>query len=74
MAEARKLTFGENLALGGIAAVVSKTAAAPLERVKLLIQNQDEMMKSGHLEKPYKGFIDCSQRTFQNEGRTFFQL
>ena len=35
-----KLTFAENLALGGIAAVVSKTVAAPLERVKLLVQNQ----------------------------------
>ena len=27
-------------AVGGVAAAVSKTAAAPIERVKLLIQNQ----------------------------------
>jgi len=26
--------------VGGVAAAVSKTAAAPIERVKLLIQNQ----------------------------------
>jgi hypothetical protein len=26
--------------MGGVAAAVSKTAAAPIERVKLLIQNQ----------------------------------
>lgn len=30
--------------MGGVSAAVSKTAAAPLERVKLLIQNQDEMV------------------------------
>ena len=35
-----KLSFTENLILGGIAAVLSKTAAAPLERIKLLVQNQ----------------------------------
>ena len=42
---AQKLSFAENFALSGCAAVVSKTAAAPIERVKLLIQNQDEMIK-----------------------------
>jgi hypothetical protein len=28
------------LSVGGVSAAVSKTAAAPIERVKLLIQNQ----------------------------------
>ncbi|MQL05547.1 hypothetical protein EI015_26095, partial [Escherichia coli] len=41
--------------MGGVSAAVSKTAAAPIERVKLLIQNQDEMIKSGRLSEPYKG-------------------
>ena len=40
-----KLSFAENFALSGVAAICSKTAAAPIERVKLLIQNQDEMIK-----------------------------
>ena len=40
-----KLGFAENFALSGVAAVVSKTAAAPIERVKLLVQNQEEMIK-----------------------------
>ncbi|KAG6495355.1 hypothetical protein ZIOFF_043158 [Zingiber officinale] len=38
---------------------VSPTAAAPIERVKLLIQNQDEMIKAGRLSEPYKGISDC---------------
>merc|ERR1711976_936071 len=68
MAGKKKLGFGENFALSGAAAVISKTAAAPIERVKLLVQNQDEMIKMGRLDKPYKGVIDCTARTFANEG------
>ena len=36
----KKLGFFENFMLSGVAAGVSKTAAAPIERVKLLVQNQ----------------------------------
>jgi len=64
----KKLGFAENFALSGAAAVISKTAAAPIERVKLLVQNQDEMMKAGRLSEPYKGVIDCTMRTFRTEG------
>jgi solute carrier family 25 (adenine nucleotide translocator) protein 4/5/6/31 len=63
-----KLGFAENFMLSGVAAAVSKTAAAPIERVKLLVQNQGEMMKQGSLTEPYKGVIDCTKRTMQNEG------
>lgn len=64
----KQLNFLENFALSGVAAVVSKTAAAPIERVKLLVQNQDEMIKQGRLDKPYKGVVDCTARTFKTEG------
>merc|ERR1712142_88161 len=63
-----KLGFAENFALSGVAAVVSKTAAAPIERVKLLVQNQDEMIKQGKLTEPYKGVVDCTLRTLKTEG------
>jgi len=62
------LGFGENFALSGAAAIISKTAAAPIERVKLMIQNQGEMLKAGRLDKPYSGVIDCTVRTFKTEG------
>merc|ERR1711976_983405 len=68
MGNKQQLGFAENFALSGAAAVISKTAAAPIERVKLLVQNQDEMIKMGRLDKPYKGVIDCTARTFANEG------
>jgi len=58
------LDFG----MGGVSAAVSKTAAAPIERVKLLIQNQDEMIKSGRLATPYKGIGDCFRRVIAEEG------
>ncbi|GFS38384.1 ADP/ATP carrier 2 [Actinidia rufa] len=40
----------------------------PIERVKLLIQNQDEMIKSGRLSEPYKCIGDCFGRTIKDEG------
>jgi len=57
-----------DFAMGGVSAAVSKTAAAPIERVKLLIQNQDEMIKSGRLATPYKGIGDCFRRVIAEEG------
>ncbi|GMI75759.1 ADP/ATP carrier 2 [Hibiscus trionum] len=61
-------SFAIDFLMGGVSAAVSKTAAAPIERVKLLIQNQDEMIKSGRLSEPYKGIGDCFQRTIKDEG------
>lgn len=68
----KKKTVDKNFFLdflmGGVSAAVSKTAAAPIERVKLLIQNQDEMIKQGRLSHPYKGIGDCFGRTIKDEG------
>jgi len=62
------LAFFIDFSMGGVSAAVSKTAAAPIERVKLLIQNQDEMLKSGRLATPYKGIGDCFMRVIREEG------
>jgi solute carrier family 25 (adenine nucleotide translocator) protein 4/5/6/31 len=64
----KKLGFAENFMLSGVAAAVSKTAAAPIERVKLLVQNQGEMLKQGTLTEPYKGVLDCTAKTMKSEG------
>jgi len=61
-------SFAIDFAMGGVSAAVSKTAAAPIERVKLLIQNQDEMLKTGRLAEPYKGIGDCFARVIKEEG------
>jgi len=68
MGDKKKLGFLENFMLSGVAAAVSKTAAAPIERVKLLVQNQDEMIRQGRLAEPYKGVVDCVQKTLRSEG------
>merc|ERR1712176_1382091 len=68
MGDAKKLSFVENFLLAGVAAGVSKTAAAPIERIKLLVQNQDEMIKQGRLDKPYNGVVDCLRRVLATEG------
>lgn len=63
-----KLTFIENFGLSGVAAVTSKTVAAPIERVKLLIQTQDAMLKAGTLKEPYTGVVNCAKRVLATEG------
>ena len=61
-------SFFIDFMMGGVAAAVSKTAAAPIERVKLLIQNQDEMIKQGRLARKYDGIVECFTRTAAEEG------
>jgi len=71
MSENKKNTptaFLIDFLMGGVSAAVSKTAAAPIERIKLLIQNQDEMLKKGTLDRPYKGIGDCFSRVMKEEG------
>jgi len=63
-----KLNPIEDFTLAGAAAVISKTAAAPIERVKLMVQNQDEMIKNGSLKERYTGPIDCFRRVIKDEG------
>lgn len=56
---------------GGIAAAVSKTAVAPIERVKLLLQVQ-HAQKTIAADQRYKGIIDCFSRVSREQG--FFTL
>ncbi|KAL6960041.1 hypothetical protein U1Q18_051031 [Sarracenia purpurea var. burkii] len=64
--------FSVDLVTAGLAAVVAKSAAAPIERVKLLLQNQGELLKRGLLKKPYRGVGDCFGRVFEEEGLLAF--
>jgi len=64
--------FFADFMMGGVSAAVAKTAAAPIERIKLLVQNQGEMLKSGRLATPYKGIADCAARTYADEGLVSF--
>merc|ERR1712070_257662 len=52
-----------NLAAGGVSGAVAKTITAPLEKVKLAIQNQhsNPLIMSGEM-KPYTGLGNCFQR------------
>ncbi|PHT28963.1 ADP,ATP carrier protein 1, mitochondrial [Capsicum baccatum] len=67
-AEKGAAAFVTDFLMGGVSAALSRNAAAPIERVKLLIQNQDEMINTGRLSEPYKGIGDCFKRTMQDEG------
>lgn len=55
--------------MGGISAAISKTIAAPIERVKLLLQNQGDQAA---ITKPYTGIIDVFRRVPQEQGFASF--
>jgi len=57
--------------LGGVSAAISKTAVAPIERVKLLLQTQDANSKITG-DKKYKGIVDCMVRVPKEEGFSAF--
>ena len=57
-----------NFLMGGVSAAVSKTVASPIEVIKLRIQNQDEMVKSGKLKEKYTGIANCFTRISKEEG------
>lgn len=60
--------FYSDFVMGGAAAIISKSAAAPIDRVKILLQNQGELLKRGQLKRPYTGISDCFKRVFKEEG------
>lgn len=66
MSGKRERNFVSDFMIGGVSAAVSKTAVAPIERVKLLLQVQDAS-KSMKGDK-YKGIGDCFTRVLNEQG------
>lgn len=64
----KKLGALETFVIGGTIGFLGKTTTAPIERMKLLLQTQGEIVRNGRLSAPYKGAIDCLRRTYRNEG------
>ena len=64
----KKSTFLIDFMLGGISAAISKTATAPIERVKLLLQTQDANKSIIESGKKYTGIVDCFTRVAREEG------
>lgn len=60
--------FIKDFLTGGISASISKTIASPIEVIKMRVQNQDEMIKQGALDRKYNGIVDCSKRIANEEG------
>ncbi|KAG8038255.1 hypothetical protein G9C98_006582 [Cotesia typhae] len=59
--------FAKDFIAGGCAAAISKTAVAPIERVKLLLQVQ-HISKQIAEDKRYKGMVDCFVRIPKEQG------
>lgn len=64
-----KKSFIQDFLVGGISAAISKTCVAPIERVKLLLQNQDASAQIA-ADQRYKGIVDCFTRVAREQGIT----
>jgi len=67
MAKADPLSFAKDFIAGGVSAAVSKTAVAPIERVKLLLQVQ-HVSKQIAADQRYKGIVDAFVRIPKEQG------
>jgi solute carrier family 25 (adenine nucleotide translocator) protein 4/5/6/31 len=63
--------FLKDFMAGGISAAVSKTAVAPIERVKLILQVQAASTQIA-ADKQYKGIMDCLVRIPKEQGFASF--
>lgn len=61
----KNISFLSNLIIGTMSSTIAKTISSPLERVKLLLQNQEIL---NELHKKYNGNIDCFIRIFKEQG------
>jgi len=62
-----------DFAAGGVSGAIAKTATAPIERVKLIIQTQDSNPRiiSGEVKR-YTGIVDCFSRVASEQGFAAF--
>jgi len=60
-------SFAQDFVAGGVAAAISKTAVAPIERVKLLLQVQHVSKQLTEAQR-YKGMVDCFVRIPREQG------
>lgn len=67
MSLADPVAFMKDFLAGGISAAISKTAVAPIERVKLLLQVQ-HISKQIPESQRYKGMVDCFVRIPKEQG------
>jgi len=71
MAAFDPVNFMKDFLAGGISAAISKTAVAPIERVKLLLQVQ-ATSKQIAKDQQYKGMVDCFVRIPREQGFAAF--
>jgi len=69
MAKSQESNFVLDFVAGGVSGAIAKTATAPIERVKLIIQTQDANPRiiSGEVKR-YTGIINCFTRVSAEQG------
>ena len=68
-----KLSVIENFVASFGTGTIRLVVSAPFERVPLLVQCQNEMIRKGTLTRPDLAVINCTMDTFSNEGLLSFR-
>jgi solute carrier family 25 (adenine nucleotide translocator) protein 4/5/6/31 len=63
------LNFAADFIAGGISGGIAKTASAPIDRVKLLMQTQ---AINTAITRPYTSIVDCVVRVYHEQGLLSF--
>ncbi len=61
-----------HILVSGILSILTRSASAPFERVKLLLQCQNELLRSGRITQPYSGIVNCASHLIFSEGISSF--
>ena len=67
-----KHQFSLDFIIGGISAGIGKTATAPIDRVKILLQTQNANISIIKNKKNYTGIINCFYRVYKETGLLSF--
>jgi len=54
--------------VGGLSSAVLKVATAPLHRAKILVQAEGELLRLGHIARPFGGFVSALKHVAHTEG------
>lgn len=64
--------FFKQYLFASLASLAPKTVLAPIDRMKLLAQSQNELIRTGKLNKEWNGYWDLIKRTNKHEGVSSF--
>jgi solute carrier family 25 (adenine nucleotide translocator) protein 4/5/6/31 len=62
------MSFLMDFLMGGASAAAAKLGSAPIDRSRLMLQAQGELLRQGRINRPYAGMFDAMSAVVRTEG------